>query len=106
VSDARDLARLPRDVRSELLRVLTSPSNVRADVIRQFHEREKDEMVDVVVELEADELLRFAWSTSCSRLRARSWCETGGRDELRWLLIRDQAERDAGSRGPGLRAVL
>jgi hypothetical protein len=45
-------------VRRDLLRVLTSPSNVRADVVRQFHERGKDDMVDVLTELEADPELR------------------------------------------------
>lgn len=50
--------RLPPDVRRDLLRVLTSPSNVRADVIRQFHERGDEGMVEVLAELEADELLR------------------------------------------------
>jgi len=41
------------------VRVLTSPSNVRADVIRQSHERGDGGMVDVLTELEADELLRL-----------------------------------------------
>jgi ACT domain-containing protein len=55
----RKLRRLPPGVRRDLLRVLTSPSNVRADVIRQFHERGEAGMVEVLVELEADELLRL-----------------------------------------------
>jgi len=41
------------------LRVLTSSEHVRADVIRQFHERGEEAMVEVLTELEADELLRF-----------------------------------------------
>lgn len=45
--------------RRDLLRVLMSPSNVRADVIRQFHERGDEGMVEVLTELEADDLLRF-----------------------------------------------
>ncbi|MGH2966207.1 MAG: hypothetical protein ACRDMH_12635 [Solirubrobacterales bacterium] len=49
---------LPAGARAELLRVLTSPSRVRADVIRQFHERGDDGMVDVMTALEADDLLR------------------------------------------------
>jgi hypothetical protein len=53
-----DLSRLPAGARRDLLRVLTSPSNVRADVIRQFHERGDDGMVAVLTGLEADELLR------------------------------------------------
>lgn len=55
--DAR-LRNLALGVRRGLLRVLTSPSNVRADVIRQFHERGKDEMADVLIDLEADPILR------------------------------------------------
>ena len=35
--------------------MLTSESAVRADVIRQFHERGDDSMVAVLTELEADE---------------------------------------------------
>ena len=38
--------------------MLTSPSNVRADVIRQFHERGYEGMVDVLSDLEADEFAR------------------------------------------------
>lgn len=41
------------------MRVLTSPSNVRADVIRQFYERGDDGMVEVLADLEADELVRL-----------------------------------------------
>jgi hypothetical protein len=55
---ARRLRRLSPGARADLLRVLTSPSNVRADVVRQFHERGKDLMVETLAELEADELLR------------------------------------------------
>jgi hypothetical protein len=50
--------RLPAGARADLLRVLTSPSNVRADVIRQFYERGEERMVQVLTDLEADELLR------------------------------------------------
>jgi ACT domain-containing protein len=49
---------LPPGARADLLRVLTSPSHVRADVIRQFHERGDEGMVEVLVELEAEEVLR------------------------------------------------
>lgn len=45
-------------VRRELLLVLSSPSNVRADVIRQFYERGKAELADVLIDLEADPVLR------------------------------------------------
>lgn len=53
------LLRLPPSARADLLRVLTSPSDVRADVIRQFHERGEDGMVEALVELESDDLLRW-----------------------------------------------
>ena len=49
---------LPDGARRDLLRVLTSPSNVRADVIRQFHDRGDEGMVEALAELEADRLLR------------------------------------------------
>lgn len=55
---ARLLRRLPPGARADLLRVLESRSNVRADVIRQFHDRGDDGMVEVLTDLEADELLR------------------------------------------------
>jgi hypothetical protein len=46
--------------RADLLRVLTAPSDVRADVIRQFHERPNGRgMAEVLIDLEADELLRI-----------------------------------------------
>ena len=51
---------LPDGARADLLRFLMSPSNVRADVIRQFHERGEEGMVEVLTELEGDELARFA----------------------------------------------
>lgn len=50
---------LPEGVRRDLLRILESPSNVRADAIRQFHERGDEGMVDVLVDLEADDTLRL-----------------------------------------------
>lgn len=53
------LNELPLGARRDLLRVLTSPSNVRADAIRQFHELGDEGMVEVLVELEADELIRL-----------------------------------------------
>ena len=54
------LKRLPEGARRDLLRVLTSPSNVRADVIRQFHERGEEGMVEVCPTLRP---------TSCSGFR-------------------------------------
>jgi hypothetical protein len=54
-----NFGRLPRGTRADLLRVLTSPSNVRADVIRQFHERGAELMVEVQTQLETDDPLRY-----------------------------------------------
>ncbi len=53
--------RLPVGARADLLRVLTSPSNVRADVIRQLHERGEDgpPMFEVLSELESNDLTRL-----------------------------------------------
>ncbi len=53
------LRALSSEARRELLAVLMSPSSVRADVIRQFHERGDDGMVAMLTELEADGLLRW-----------------------------------------------
>jgi hypothetical protein len=44
-------------MRTELLTILTSPSHVRADVIKQMYERDLD-LAEVLMDLEADELLR------------------------------------------------
>ena len=57
---ARRLRRLSPEVRRDLLRVLTAPPRVRADVIRQFHERpDGRDMAEVLMDLEADELVRL-----------------------------------------------
>ena len=53
------LAELSPRAREELLRVLTSPSNVRADVIRQFHER-GSVWAEALMDLEEDEYARAA----------------------------------------------
>ena len=50
---------LPAGARRDLLRVLTSDDRVRADVIRQFHDRGDEGMVEALAELEADDLLRW-----------------------------------------------
>lgn len=49
------LLALTAGARADLLRVLTSPSHVRADVIRQFHERGHEDMVELLVLLEEEE---------------------------------------------------
>jgi hypothetical protein len=55
------LRRLTPGARADLLRVLTSPESVRADVIRQFWERPGGrDMADVLMDLEADDLIRLA----------------------------------------------
>lgn len=43
--------------RRQLLHVLTSPPYIRADLIRQFHERHMD-LAEVLMDIEADDLLR------------------------------------------------
>jgi hypothetical protein len=59
VTRYQPFADLPDGARRDLLRVLTSDAQVRADVIRQFHERGDEGMVEVLTELEANDLLRF-----------------------------------------------
>lgn len=59
VDGPRRFQHLPDRARRDLLRVLSSPANVRADVVRQFHERGDEGMVEVLAELEADDLLRL-----------------------------------------------
>ena len=56
----RPIAKLPIGARRDLLRILRSPSNVRADVIRQMVERpDTRELADVLMDLEAESLLRL-----------------------------------------------
>lgn len=65
----RRLAAIPPRARRDLLRVLTSPSNVRADVIRQFYEREEvRDMAEVLMDLEEDEVVRAAAVEELKRL--------------------------------------
>jgi hypothetical protein len=51
MSHVRHLLDLSPGARADLLRVLMSPSNVRAKVIRQFHERGDEGMVEVLADL-------------------------------------------------------
>ena len=62
-TDGGAFANLPLGARRDLLRVLTSDSRVRADVVRQFHERGDEGMVEVLTELEADDVLRMRVTT-------------------------------------------
>lgn len=56
----RRLARLPVGARRELLRVLNSPSEVRADLIRQMHQRaEMRNLAEVLMDLEVEPELRL-----------------------------------------------
>lgn len=55
------LRRPPAAVHSDLLRVLTSPSYVQADIIRQFYERpDKREFAEVLLDLDGEDFLRAA----------------------------------------------
>jgi hypothetical protein len=54
------VAELSPGARGDLLRVLTSSSEVRADVIRQFTERGSEEMVELLILLEEREAARQA----------------------------------------------
>jgi hypothetical protein len=56
----RFVAELEPSARRDLLRVLTSSSEVRADVIRQFHELGNENMVELLVLLEEREWTRQA----------------------------------------------
>lgn len=56
----RQLAKLAPGTRADLLRVLMSPSNVRADLIRHMYERDDTrDLAEVLMDLEADDSLRF-----------------------------------------------
>lgn len=66
------LANLPDGARRDLLRVLESPSKVRADVVRQFHERGDDGMVDVLTDLEADDPMRLQVVDALRRMEPHS----------------------------------
>jgi hypothetical protein len=54
------LRKLSAGARSDLLRVLVSPDDVRADVIRQFHERGHGDIVELLILLEEKEWARQA----------------------------------------------
>lgn len=56
----RHLRQLPEAARADLIRVLASPSDVRADVIRQFHQRGREDMAELLMMCEEDDLKRVA----------------------------------------------
>jgi hypothetical protein len=60
-------------VQRDLLRVLTSPSHVRADVIRQFYERpDKRGWAEALIDLEEDDFARAAVVDVLEELRGRT----------------------------------
>ena len=62
-ADARMVRRLQRltiGARRDLLRVLASPSKVRADLIRQMHQRaDTRDLAELLMDLEAEPPLRL-----------------------------------------------
>jgi ACT domain-containing protein len=67
---AHSLDRLSADARGELLRVLTSQAHVRADVIRQFHERGASDMVELLILCEEDDFKRASMIQALRSLQA------------------------------------
>jgi hypothetical protein len=56
----RRLTRLPLGARRELLRVLDSPDDVRADVIRQLYNRpDLRDLAEVLIDLEGEPMIRL-----------------------------------------------
>jgi uncharacterized protein (UPF0216 family) len=56
----KTLRRLPAGARRELLDLLAAPPEVRADAIRQLHERrETEDLAEVLIDLEAEPILRL-----------------------------------------------
>lgn len=65
----RDLALLGPAACADLLRVLTSPSHVRADVIRQFYERPGgQDVAELLMLCEEDDFKRAAVIEALGRL--------------------------------------
>jgi hypothetical protein len=62
------LRRLGPQARRDLRRVLASEGDVRADVIKQFHERERPEMTEFLILLEEQEVGRLAVIQEIDRL--------------------------------------
>jgi hypothetical protein len=56
----KNLRRLPEAAQRELLDLLGAPPEVRADAIRQLHERaDTRELAEVLMDLEAESVLRL-----------------------------------------------
>ena len=56
----RFVAELSPGARADLLRVLTASSEVRTDVIRQFHEHGKEDIAELLILLEENDAARQA----------------------------------------------
>ena len=52
------LRKMTKAVRRDLLRVLTAEPADRADLIRQFHERGDEDLVEMLKDVEEDDVLR------------------------------------------------
>ena len=52
------LEKMTKAIRRDLLEVLTAEPAARADLVRRFHERGDDDLVDMLKELEDDDVLR------------------------------------------------
>jgi hypothetical protein len=52
------LEKMTKAIRRDLLEVLSAEPAERADLVRRFHERGDDDLVEMLTELEDDEVLR------------------------------------------------
>lgn len=52
------LDKMTKAIRRDLLEVLTAEPAGRADLVRRFHERGDDDLVEMLKELEDDDVLR------------------------------------------------
>ena len=52
------LDKMTKAIRRDLLEVLTAEPAERADLVRRFHERGDDDLVEMLTDLEDDEVLR------------------------------------------------
>jgi hypothetical protein len=79
VNAIQRLARLAPGVRRELLIVLRSPQHVRADLIAQMYRRpDTRSLADVLMDLEADEVIRFQ---TIQLLQGLEEAESGGQSD-------------------------
>ena len=52
------LEKMTKAIRRDLLEVLTAEPSARADLVRRFHERGDDDLVEMLKDLEHDDVLR------------------------------------------------